>query len=266
MTSLVAYSNRFNDTRAAKTVFTDVGGDFSSSQPLDNMAKKQLPIFAQFTGASCELEVQAVEDSDQSSPTPESFDAEVFAVLGHTLDNGMEVEFLDGSTSLGTVTVANYQGLQQHAILVLDSSVSIDTLTVSITGGESDGSYRIGAVWAGPAFRVGFGIEDFSINPTSLSDLEWADATGYTNERESQQIVSVRFPYMTRAKAYGPEWPHWNAITLTIGRHSPVLVIPDTAELGNVVYGLIETFAPTKALPTPNASGWRGGLDVTETR
>lgn len=266
MTSLVAYGNRFNDTRSATTVVTDTGGSFSASQPLENMLKKQLPLFAQFSGPSSEFDVEAVVDSSDSAPTAETFSADVFAVLGHTLTDGMEVEFLDGSSSLGTVTVANYQGYAQHAILVLDSAVTVSELTVSITGGGSGDDYRIGAVWAGPSFRVGFGVEDFTIEPRSLSGQSFAGATGYANQRESQQVVSVRFPYMTRSKAYGPEWPNWNAITLTVGRHSPVLIIPDTTELGNTVYGLVDTFANTRALPTPKASGWRGGINVVETR
>lgn len=264
MTSLVAYNNRFNDSTAARTVFTDVGGSFSASQPLENLAKKQTPLFAEFDGPSCELDIEAVVDSSDSAPTAETFSADVLAVLGHTLDDGMEVEFLDGSNSLGTVTVANYTGYAQHAILVLDSTVSLTTLTVSITGGGSGDSYRLGAIWAGPSFRVGFGVEDFSIEPRSLSDQSWAGATGYSNERESQQVVSVRFPYMTRANAYGPTWPNWNAITLTSGKHAPMILIPDASELGTAVYGLVESYAQTKPLPTPQASGWRGGVNLVE--
>lgn len=264
MTSLVAYNNRFNDSDASTVVFNDVGGDFSSAQPLENMAKKQLPLFAEFDGPSCELDIQAVLDSSESAPTAETFSADVFALLGHTLTDGMEVEFLDGSSSLGTVTVANYTGLAQHAVLVLDSAVSLDTLTVSVTGGGSGESYRIGSVWAGPSFRVGFGIEDFSIDMRSLSDQAWSSATGYTNERDSQQAVSVRFPHMTRAKARGPSWPNWQAITSTTGKHSPILIVPDTTELAHTVYGLVESFAPTRLLPMPQASGWRGGVNVLE--
>lgn len=264
MTSLVAYNNRFNDTRAATTVVTDTGGSFSASQPLENMLKKQLPLFAQFSGPSAEFDVEAVVDSSDSAPTAETFSADVFAVLGHTLTDGMEVEFLDGSSSLGTVTVANYQGYAQHAILVLDSAVTISELTVSITGGSSGDDYRIGAVWAGPSFRVGFGLEDFAIDPRSLSLQDWAQATAYTNEQDSQQAVSVRFPYMSKADAWGPTWPNWNAITLTTGRHSSMILIPDTSELTTAVYGVVEAFAQTRTLPMPQASGWRGGVDLVE--
>ena len=260
--SLVAYNNRFNDSRAAKTVFTDVGASFSASQPLENMAKKQLPLFAQFD-VDCEFDVEAVVDSDDSAPTLETFSADVFALLGHTLDDGMEVEFLNGSNSLGTVTVANYQGLPQHVILAIDSAVTMDTLTVKVTGGESGSSYRIGSVWAGPSFRTAFGLSDFSIETRSLSDQAWAAATGYSNERESQRLVSVRFPYMTKAEAKGPSWPNWEAITMSQGRHSPMIVIPDTNEMAFSVYGLVDTYPLTRPFAEDS---YRGGIDLLESR
>lgn len=265
MTSLVAYNNRFNDTRAARTVLADVGTTFSSDQPLDNLTRKQLSLFAQFT-ENCELDIQAVEDSSAEPVVADSFSADVFAVLGHTLADGMEVEFLDGATSLGSVTVANYIGVAQHAILVLDSAVSLDTLTVKVTGGTAGVSYRIGAVWAGPSFRTGFGMEDFTIDPRSLSQQSFAAATGYTNEQPSQQMISARFPGMTRANAIGPAWPNWKAIAITTGLHEPLMLIPDTSDLAHSVYGLVEAFVPARPHPSPGASLWRGGVDVIETK
>ena len=261
MTSLVAYSNRL----FGQVDFTDTDDTFDASQPLENMKRKQLPLFAQFEQA-CEFDVQAVEDESDSAPTGENFDADVFALLGHTLDDGMTVEFLDGTSSLGTVTVANYEGLPRYVILALDSTVNLDTVTVKVSGGDSGTDYRIGAVWASQSFRAGFGQADHAITTTSLSYAEFAAATGYSSERESYDLVSVRFPHLTKAEAIGPAWPNWNAISRLAGRHEPVIVIPDTDELAYSRYGLVEAFTPARINPSPKAKSWRGGLDLREMR
>ena len=252
MTSLVAHSNRL----FGRVSFDDTGASFSV-QPMSNMSETQLPLFAQFTGATAEFDVTALDSAED----PETFSADVFGVLGHTLDDGAVVEFLDGSTSLGSVTVANNQGLPQHAILVLDSPVSLDTLTVKIT--NADGG-RIGAVWASPSFRTKFSIDDFGFDANSLSDLEWASATGWANRRASQDTVRVTFPWMSKAEAIGPAWPNWRAIARIIGIHSPVIVMPDNAEMGYSLYGRVESFPSTQPQPTPMASHWRGGVNVIE--
>lgn len=230
--SRIAYNNIFLDPRAATVQYTDVGGSFSVAQPLPNLSKMQLPTFAQFTGATAEL------DADAGA----SHSVDVLALVGHTLTTGMQVEFLDGATSLGTVTVANYEGLPQDAILILDSPVSLQTLTVSITGGSIGVNYRIGALWASPSFEVVFENSDFDMGATSLSLVSYAQATGYTAERPSYDAMKVTFPKLTKAEAIGPSWPNLQAIFRTTGKHKPVIFIPIEAELAHSRYCLIEEF------------------------
>lgn len=230
--SRIAYNNIFLDARATTVQYTDAGGSFSAAQPLSNLSKMQLPVFAQFAGATAEL------DADAGA----SHSVDVLALLGHTLADGMEVEFLNGATSLGTVKVANYEGLPQDAILILDETVNLQTLTVSITGGSIGTNYRIGALWASPSFEIYFENSDFDTGTTSLSLTSYAQATGYTAERPSYDAMKVTFPNLKKSEAIGPAWPNLQAIFRTTGKHRPVIFIPIETELAHSRYCLIEEF------------------------
>lgn len=149
MKGLFAYNNRFLNREGNSCSFSS--GDFDSSPPLSNLGKAQLSDFAQFTGASASIDCEA--DDGASSPSPESFSADTFAVLGcQDFDDNAEVEFLDGSTSLGTVTIDQAPFGGNHAILKLSAPVTLDTLTASFTAAGS-GVHKVGAFWAGLSIR-----------------------------------------------------------------------------------------------------------------
>lgn len=230
--SRIAYNNIFLDPRATTVVYTDVGASFDANQPLSNLSKMQLPTFAQFTGATARF----------TANSGASYSVDVLALVGHTLTTGMEVEFLNGMTSLGTVTVANYEGFPQDVILILDEPVNLQTLTVSITGGAIGTNYRIGALWASPSFEVVFENSDFDMGATSLSLTSYAQATGYTAERPSYDAMKVTFPSLKKSEAIGPAWPNLQAIFRTSGKHKPVIFIPIEGELAHSRYCLIEEF------------------------
>lgn len=249
--SRLAHDNIFLDPRGTTVVYTDQGATFDSDQPLLNLSKMQLPLFAQFTGATAEL------DADAGA----SYTVDTLALLGHTLENGMEVEFLDGMTSLGTATVTNYRGLAQNVILVLDTPVSLQTLTISITGGTGGVDYRIGALWASGSLDCCISPDGFGAGVESLSQVSWADATPYSDERASQGVPTFKFTPMPRAAAIGPAYPNVNAIFREIGTHAPVIVIPyiDTPALAT--YGLTEsTTGPTETINKL----WRAGMTIRQ--
>lgn len=226
---LLAYNNIFLDPRYATVVYTDQGATFDSDYPLSNLSKMQLPTFAQFTGATCDL------DADAGA----SYSVKVLALLGHTLTSGMEVEFLNGMSSLGTVTVANYEGAAQNAILVLDSPVSLQTLTIQVTGGSGGTDYRIGALWASPALSLDIESRDFGFGTASLSTAGYADGTGYTKAMESYDNPSLSFTVMSESQAIGPAYPNLKAIFRQSGLHRPVISIPLESELAFSTYGLM---------------------------
>ena len=174
MSAVLAYNNRFHVTADKPATFTSA--DFDSSPAIANLGRAQLPLFAQFTGATADLDCEA----NDGGSNPVAFDADVFAVLGlEDFDNGAEVEFLNGSTSLGTVTIETAPLGGNHAILILDSSVNLDTLTVSFTGAGS-GAHKVGAIWASeslrfsPAADVSFDGLDTGITSFSQGNTAWA--------------------------------------------------------------------------------------------
>lgn len=250
--SILAYSNIFLDPRGTSVVYADTGGTASVAQPLDNMSKMQLPIFAQFNSAAAEF----------TATLPAQKTARVFALLGHTLPGDAEVTFSAGGVPLGTVTVKNYPGLARHAILVLDEPVQVTELAVSITGGGS--GFTIGALWASDGFTKSFALDGFGYDFESLSSVSWAGAAGYVSPRESQTLPTFKFTPLTRAEAIGPDAPNVRSVFRCVSEHKCVLVIPYNRDLSTAVYGLIEsTSGPTTI---PNAPTWRASATVREMR
>ncbi|WP_339617192.1 hypothetical protein [uncultured Gilvimarinus sp.] len=252
--SRLAYNNIFLDPTYSTVVFTDEGATFTAAQPLSNLAKMQLPDYAQFTGETAELDADAGAE----------YAVDVLALLGHTLTDGMQVEFLDGATSLGTVTVANYRGLAQNVILLLDTPVTLQTLTVSITGGTSEAAYKIGAVWASESYKKCFAKADYGRNTASLSNVAWASATAYVDARESQGAQNFRFTPLARADAIGPAYPNAEAVLREINESRVVLAIPYNADPAQSIYGIVESTAGPKVDAVSDR--WRASVSVTEQR
>ena len=181
MSAVFAYNNRFHATATKPVVFADVGSTFSAAQPLANMGRMQLPIFAEFTGALAEFTAEAIlAGSDPASA--QTFSADTFGILGlQNFPDDTSIEFLNGATSLGTVTYSPAPIGGQHAILVLDAAVSLDTLTVDITAAGT-GAKRIGAVWASlsnrtsPALELAFNTDDTGVVNSSQGGTDWAFA------------------------------------------------------------------------------------------
>lgn len=227
--TLLAHDNMFLDPVGGTVTYTDTGATFSASPPIENMSKMQVPRFAQFT-----------ETADFDVTTGSPVTVKVLGLMSHTLTDGMVVEFFNGATSLGSVTVANYRGVTQNAILVLGSEETFTTLTVEITGGAPGTQYRIGALWASPAFEASVESSDFGFDTTSLSVQNYASATGYTARRDSYDAPTLSYTALSRAKAIGPEYPNLKSIISESGMHAPVLAIPIETELAYSTYGLIE--------------------------
>lgn len=227
--TLLAYNNAFLDQVGDTVEYTDSGGTFSLSPPIKNMSKMQVPQFAQFT-----------ESADFDVTTGDGVTVRVLGLMSHTLTNGMTVEFFGDAVSLGTVAVANYRGMTQNAILVLDEPATFTTLTVEITGGAADTQYRIGALWASPAFEADVEGPEFGYDTTSLSIQNYASATGYASRRDSYDSPTLSYPVLKTADAVGPAYPNLKAILTEVGKHAPVISIPMPDELAFSTYGLIE--------------------------
>lgn len=249
--SLLAYSNIFLDPVGNTVSYDDTGATFAASPPISNLSKMQLNMFAYFTGETAAFDADAGAEHSVT----------VLALLGHTLASGMEVEFLNGAVSLGTVTVANYQGLPQNAILVLSAPVTLQALSVSITGGTAGVDYRLGALWASGGFNRCITPDGFGYGVASLSRHAWAGGVGYSSRRASQDVPRFSFTPLNDAGAIGPAYPNVRAIWREIGTHAPVLLIPFEDELAHSVYGLPgELTGPSR---TANKR-WRAGLTIRQ--
>ena len=179
MSSVFAYNNRFHVTAQKPVTFTATAGSFNAAQPMANLGRMQLPLFVEFTGADAEFTAAAIlAGSDPASA--ETFSADTFAIAGlQNFPDDTEIEFLNGVTSLGTVTYTPAPIGGQHAILVLDTPVSLDTLTVSITA-SGTGVKRIGAAWASlsnrtsPGLEMAFNPQDTGSVSSSQGGTDWA--------------------------------------------------------------------------------------------
>lgn len=220
MTAVLAYNNRLRRTSTQGVTIEDSGSDFASSPPISNMATVVLPEYAEFTGATATFTAQA--DDGASSPTPESFSASVFALLGlEGFEDGADFDFMDDAdgSSYGTaewVPTAN----QRHVILVLDSPVTLDTLRVGITNAGT-GTHRIGAVWASPSVQgeqrsaISVSLFGTGINVTSPggSTSPYSDGKGLTT------------PGYLRAFSQTDGLALFDAL-FDAGQHDPVLWMP----------------------------------------
>lgn len=149
--AILAYDNRFHATAAKPVAFTDVGETFDAAQPLTNLGTMQLPRFAAFTGATAELDAQATDGAE--TPAGVDFTCDVIGLLGlESWEAGTLVEFLDDTAVVAAATWRPVDAFQRHLILPLPEPVTLDTLTVRVTGAGS-GTKKIGAVWAGPSLR-----------------------------------------------------------------------------------------------------------------
>ena len=212
MSGIFAYNNRFHVTATKAATFTS--SDFDTSPPISNLGLAQLPLFAQFTGASATLTCEATDGMD-NSPNAQTFDADVFAVLGcQDFDTGADVEFLNGMTSLGTTTIETAPLGGNHAILALDTPVSMDTLTVEFTNAGT-GAHRVGAIWASQSVRF-----------SPLSELLFDSSdTGQVSRSQGNTPWAFggsafgRFPIRARTKTYLP----WLTALRSAQSTSPVL-------------------------------------------
>lgn len=239
MPSVLAYQNRLHATAKQALEFTDVGATFDAATPLTNLGTMQLPRVATFTGTSCELDIQATDGGSPASG--ESFSADVFGVMGiENLADGATIEFFDAdaspATSLGTVTWTPTAG-QRHAILLLDSPVTVTTLTVEITNAGS-GTTRLGAIWAGPsvrsAIRPGYGVntDDSGVVSYSQSGSAWSFG--------GETIHS--WPAQFRVTSSADLFTFYDALRVC-GATAPVLWIPNSATgwlERMAIYGLVE--------------------------
>lgn len=239
MPSVLAYQNRLHATANQAVAFSDVAATFDDVPALTNLGKMQLPRFAAFTGADATLEAQATDGGDPASADP--FTADVFGVMGiENLEAGATIEFFDNDTgtpaSLGSVTWTPVAG-QRHAVLLLDTPITIDTLRVVITDGGT-GTTKIGALWAGPsvrtAIRPGYGVNTSDTGQVSTSQ-------GGTQWPFGGDVVHT-WPAQIRARSSTELFELYDALRVCQST-APVLWIPNTASGWAerlAVYGLVE--------------------------
>lgn len=259
MTSLIAFDNR----ALGHGAFTDGAGTWASAPSIDNLGTMQPQVYAEVTpsGGAFDFTFQAQD----ASGTAEDFSPDVFGLLGHTLPDGAEVEFLDGATSLGSVTVSNVDNRPQNAILVASSASTFDTLTVEVSSAGAD-AVQIGCLWCSRSFRPthGFLLTGYGVTPEALAVWQRISATIWANEDEVVDRTAFELAALSRSEARGPDMPNWAGIVALCGRHSPVIVIPDDSNLHESTYGLFDTFQQLRPEPMPQLTGWRTGADVLE--
>lgn len=260
MTSLIAYDNRALGSGA----FTAGTGTWASSPSIDNLGKMQPQVYAEVTPSSGNIDFTF--QAQDSAGSAESFTPDVFALLGHTLPDGADVEFFDGATSLGRVIVSNVDNRPQNAIVVTDSTASFNTLTVEVSSAGSD-KVQIGCLWCSRSFRPTHGIAlPYGITPDTLTPWTRVDTTLWPNPRGVVNRASFQMRMLSRSEAHGPDMPNWSGITSLVGRHSPLILIPDDSRLYESTYGLIETFQQIATEQVPKAASWQAGADLLEMR
>lgn len=212
MSAIFAYNNRFHATAAKPATFSSA--DFASTPPITNLGLMQLPLFGQFTGGSATLTCEAT-DGTGNSPNLQSFDADVFAVLGcQGFDSGAQVEFLNGMSSIGSATIEAAPLGGTCAIVAVDTPVSLDTLTVEFTSAGS-GTHKVGAIWASPSVRF-TPLPDVSVTGADTSVV--TRSRGNTPWAFGGQSFG-RFPIRARTKSYLP----WLTALQSAQASNPVL-------------------------------------------
>lgn len=221
MTAILGYSNRFFGE-------SSFSGGLESSPPASNLGIEQLPIFAQFDGAAVTIDCEAMDGS-----LADEFSADTFAILGlQGFPDGAEVEFLDGSVSLGVVTYSEPPIGGRHAVLTLSAPVTLDTLTVSITGAGT-GIKKVGAVWASTSYQYSAGL-DFDLTTSDTSIVSASEGgTVWAYSGDAVQNVPIR------GRTDDPETVA--RVMRSIGAATPVLLILDrNGSRYAVVYGYVE--------------------------
>lgn len=236
MSSIFAYQNRLHVKTGQAVTFTSA--EAASTPPLTNLGEAQLPIVASISGDGS-IEAQA---NDGASPVAaENFTADVFGLLGiENLDAGATIEFFDAdsspATSLGSVTWTPVSG-QRHAILTLDTPITINTLKVTLTNAGS-GETLIGGIFAGPSvrssIRPGYGVstEDTGIVSRSQGGTAWSFGG------ETVHVWPAEFRCRNQAKLF----EFYDALR-TCKTTEPVLWIPrdDSGWIERLaVYGYVE--------------------------
>src|SRR5690625_2899073 len=128
----------------------------------DNLQYQQLSIPAYTTSAAATITAYLGEQRE----------VQAVGLIGHTLPDGAEIEFSDGSQTLAQVTYEEqpYSRGVQNTIVALPDVVDTDTIEVQITNGAAA---QIGALWAGPLVSMrqvpGWGITGQSVAPISYS-------------------------------------------------------------------------------------------------
>ena len=251
--ALLAYNNR----ALGPGEFTATTGTWTTAPPIEHMGTMQVPVpFAQVTPAAGEIAFDF--QAQDGAGDPQEFAADTIALLAHTLPPGAVVKFLDGATELAEIEWTPLAGAGHIAIAALDETVNLDTLTVSITAAGA-APVQIGGLWISRSFRHPFGLDGFSIQPVSYSEISRVGATPWTNGRASVTEVSFFVRGLTEAQAIGPGEQSWRSITRQIGIHAPVLIMPLIRRANDAIYGTIARFEPI----VPQRKGvWSAGATV----
>lgn len=225
--AILSYGNRFLVKAAQEATFTG-DSNFSANPPESNLGTAQLPLVAEFSGATATLTCEAVKGS-----SADTFSADVFALLGLVgFPESAVVDFYDGSTLIGSVTYSEPPVGGAHAVLTLDSPVSLDTLTIEISSAGT-GTKQIGAVWAATSKRFNQGNEtaietsDTGVVSRSQGGTSWTFGGDTINS------------FSIRSREASPE--SWYAALKAVGSTEPVLFVLDrNGSRFLVSYGLIE--------------------------
>lgn len=225
--AILSYDNRFHATAAKPVLFTDVGTSFDSAQPLTNLGTMQLPRFAAFTGATAELDVQATDGAE--TPAGVDFTCDVLGLLGlEGWEDGTLVEFLADTAVIAAATWRPVDEFQRHLIVPLPEAVTLDTLTVRISGAGSD-SKKIGAVWAGPSLRfeldAAWANDTYDTGVVSVSQ----GGTPWTFAGQAGDLLPARFRARNIDQSHGLHVPG-----STVAAPDPFTTDNATSETGGV--------------------------------
>lgn len=155
----------------------------------DNLQYQQLSIPAYTTSAAATITADLGEQRE----------VQAVGLIGHTLPDGAEIEFSDGSQPLAQVThqTQPYSRGVQNTIVALPDVVDTDTVEVQITNGAAA---QIGVLWAGPLVSMrqvpGWGITGQSVAPISYSTsgAAWSAPAAHYYETQILSRYSTERP------------------------------------------------------------------------
>src|SRR5690625_1717242 len=155
----------------------------------DNLQYQQLSIPAYTTSAAATIGVDLGEWRE----------VQAVGLIGHTLPDGAEIEFSDGSQTLAQLThqTQPYSRGVQNTIVALPDVVDTNLIVVQITNGAAA---QIGALWAGPLVSMrqvpGWGITGQSVAPISYSTsgAAWSAPAAHYYETQILSRYSTERP------------------------------------------------------------------------